>query len=174
VITTLHISPLKFYTHLLPNPCVLHAPSILSLFDHYGNILEPNGNRDGSVSIASDYELYDRAIEDRSPAEARDFSSNLCVHTGSGAHPISCTMGTGSPFPGGKARPGRDVDHSPHLVPRSWMSRSYTSSFLCASIGVLWDCFTFIWANYVHRRAIIASVASAAIFLQLTAYRKRN
>jgi len=22
-------------------------------------------------------------------------------------------MGTGGPFPGGKARPGRDVDHSP-------------------------------------------------------------
>jgi hypothetical protein len=28
-------------------------------------------------------------------------------------------MGTGGPFPGGKARPGRDADHSPHLVPRS-------------------------------------------------------
>jgi hypothetical protein len=31
-------------------------------------------------------------------------------------------------FPGGKARPGRDADHSPHLVPRSRMSRSYTTS----------------------------------------------
>jgi hypothetical protein len=30
------------------------------------------------------------------------------------------------PFPGDKARTGRDTDHSPHLVPRSWMSRSYT------------------------------------------------
>jgi hypothetical protein len=30
-----------------------------------------------------------------------------------GAHPTSCTMGTGGPFPGGKARPGRDADHSP-------------------------------------------------------------
>jgi hypothetical protein len=30
-----------------------------------------------------------------------------------GAHPASCTMGTGGPFPGGKARPGRDADHSP-------------------------------------------------------------
>jgi hypothetical protein len=29
--------------------------------------------------------------------------------------------------PVGKARPGRDADHSPHLVPRSRMSRSYTS-----------------------------------------------
>jgi hypothetical protein len=34
----------------------------------------------------------------------------------------------GGPCPGAKARPGRDADHSPHLVPRSWMSRSYTSS----------------------------------------------
>jgi hypothetical protein len=48
----------------------------------------------------------------RSPAEAEDFSSSLCVQTGSGAHPATCTMGTGGPFPGGKARPGRDADHS--------------------------------------------------------------
>jgi hypothetical protein len=61
----------------------------------------------------SDYGLDDRAIGVRSPAGARDFSSSLCVQTGSGAHPASCTMGTGGPFPGGKARPGRDADHSP-------------------------------------------------------------
>jgi hypothetical protein len=30
-----------------------------------------------------------------------------------GAHPASCTMGTGGSFPGGKARPERDADHSP-------------------------------------------------------------
>jgi len=35
-----------------------------------------------------------------------EFSSSLCVQTGSGAHPASCTMGTGVPFPGAKARPG--------------------------------------------------------------------
>jgi hypothetical protein len=29
-----------------------------------------------------------------------------------GAHPASSPMGTGGPFPGGKARPGRDADHS--------------------------------------------------------------
>jgi hypothetical protein len=29
-------------------------------------------------------------------------------------------------IPGGKARPGRDADHSSHLVPRSRMGRSYT------------------------------------------------
>jgi hypothetical protein len=48
-----------------------------------------------------------RVIEVRSPAEAKDCSSNLCVQTGSGAQPASCPMGTG-----GKARPGRDADHS--------------------------------------------------------------
>jgi hypothetical protein len=36
-------------------------------------------------------------------------------------------MGTGGSFPGAKVRPGRDTNHSPHLVPRSRMSRSYTS-----------------------------------------------
>jgi hypothetical protein len=60
----------------------------------------------------SDYGLDDRAIGVRSPAGAEDFSSSLCVQTGSGAHPVSGLMGTGCPFPGGKARPGRDADHS--------------------------------------------------------------
>jgi len=54
----------------------------------------------------SDYGLDDRAIGVRSPAGAKDFSSSLCVQTGSGAHPASCTMGTGGPFPGGKSAAG--------------------------------------------------------------------
>jgi hypothetical protein len=40
----------------------------------------------------------------------KDFSSSLCVQTGSGAHPASSTMGTGGPFPRGKGRSGRDDD----------------------------------------------------------------
>jgi hypothetical protein len=59
-----------------------------------------------SGSIVSDYGLDDRAIGVRSPAGAKDFSSILCVQTGSGAHPASCTMGTGGPFPGGKNAAG--------------------------------------------------------------------
>jgi hypothetical protein len=47
------------------------------------------------VSIVSDYGLDDRAIGVRSPAGAKDFSSSLCVQTGSGAHPASSPMGTG-------------------------------------------------------------------------------
>jgi hypothetical protein len=81
-----------------------------------------------SGSIVSGCGLDDRAIEVRSLAEAKEFSSILCVQTGSEAHPASCTMGTGGPFPGDKARPGRDADHSPHLLWRSRMSRSYTPS----------------------------------------------
>jgi hypothetical protein len=63
----------------------------------------------------SDYGLDDWAIGVRSPAGVEDFSFSLCVQTGSGAHPASCKMDTGGPFPGGKARPGRDADHSPQF-----------------------------------------------------------
>jgi hypothetical protein len=43
------------------------------------------------------------------------FSSNLYIQTSSGAHPASFPVDTGDPFFGGKARPGRDADHSlPH------------------------------------------------------------
>jgi hypothetical protein len=56
----------------------------------------PIFQRGSSGSIVSDYGLL-------SPAGTKDFSSNLCVQTGSGAHPAYCTMGTGGPFPGGKS-----------------------------------------------------------------------
>jgi hypothetical protein len=78
-------------------------------------------------SIVSGYGLDDRAIGVRSPAGAKDFSCSLFVQTGSGAHPASCPMGTGGPFPGGKARPGVTLTTHPHLVPRSGMNRSYNS-----------------------------------------------
>jgi hypothetical protein len=60
----------------------------------------PQGEPGNSVSIVSDYGLDDREIEVLSPTEAKDFSSILCVQTGSGAHPASYTMGTGGPFRG--------------------------------------------------------------------------
>jgi hypothetical protein len=40
-----------------------------------------------SVSVVSDYGLDDRAIGIRSLARAKDFSSSLCVQTGSGGPP---------------------------------------------------------------------------------------
>jgi hypothetical protein len=65
----------------------------------------------------------------RSPTGAEEFSSSSCAQTGSEADPASYPMGTGGPFPGGKAR-GRGVTLTthPHLVPRLSMSRTYTSS----------------------------------------------
>jgi hypothetical protein len=69
-----------------------------------------NVRESGELSVVTDYGLDDRgSIPDRQ----RIFSFSLCVRTGSGAHPASCTMGTVGPFPGGKGRPGRDADHSP-------------------------------------------------------------
>jgi hypothetical protein len=70
-------------------------------------------SRVSSGSIVSDYGLDDRAIGVRSWTGTKDFSSILCVQTGSWAHPVSCTVGTGGPFRGGKARQGRDAYHSP-------------------------------------------------------------
>jgi hypothetical protein len=76
----------------------------------------------------SDYRLNDRAIGVRSPAGAKEFSSNLRVQTGSGAHQASLYNGYRGSFPRGQKR-GRGVTLTthPHLVPRSRMSRSYTS-----------------------------------------------
>jgi hypothetical protein len=63
-------------------------------------------------SIVSDYGLDDQAIGVQSPAGAKDFSSSPCPDRLWGPFSL-CPMGTGGPFPGGKARPGQDVDHSP-------------------------------------------------------------
>jgi hypothetical protein len=86
--------------------------TVCSLPTYYMQALVNAWSRGSSVSIVFGYRLDDRAIEVRSPAEARGISSNFWVQTGSGAHPASSPVGTGSPFPGGKARSGRDADHS--------------------------------------------------------------
>jgi hypothetical protein len=53
----------------------------------------------------SDYRLDDRGSIH---GTGKGFSSSLCVQTGSGVHPVFWAMGTGGPFPRGKARPRRD------------------------------------------------------------------
>jgi hypothetical protein len=60
-------------------------------------------SRGSSGGIVSDYKL----------AKRQDFSYSLCVQTVSGAHPASCTMGTGGPCPGVKS--GRGVTLTTHL-----------------------------------------------------------
>jgi hypothetical protein len=66
-----------------------------------------------AVIIVPGYGLDDLAIQIRFPAEGKDFFSDHCVDTASGTHQASCTVGTGGPFLGAKAQPGRDADHSP-------------------------------------------------------------
>ena len=69
--------------------------------------------RDSIVGKATRYGLDGPGIESR---WGKRFSAP--VQTGPGAHPISCTMGTGS-FPWVK-RPGRGADPTPpSSVPRS-------------------------------------------------------
>jgi hypothetical protein len=59
-----------------------------------------------SVGVATDYGLGGQEIESRWERVFPRLSRRP------GAHPASCTMGTGS-FPGSKVRPGRAADHSP-------------------------------------------------------------
>jgi hypothetical protein len=65
-----------------------------------------DGGPGSSVGIATGYGQDGPGIESR---WGRDFSHTS--KTGPGAHPASCTMGTGS-FPGVK-RPERGADHPP-------------------------------------------------------------
>jgi hypothetical protein len=78
----------------------------------YKGILSDSGPG-SSVGIVTGYGLEDPGIESRWGAR---FSA--LVQTGPGAHPASCTMGTGS-FP--RVESGRGVTQTPHplLVPRS-------------------------------------------------------
>jgi hypothetical protein len=107
-----------------------------------------NRSRGSSVTIVSDNGLDAWVIEVRSQAETRGFSSNLCVQIGSGAHP-ACYPVPGVISSGVK----RDVDHSPHLVPKSWMSRSYTPLplRLCRCVVGLFYllCLTILISNTV-------------------------
>jgi hypothetical protein len=81
-------------------------------YRHFINIWR----RGSSVSIVSE---CGQAIEVRSPANAkRIFPLASCVQTGSGAHPASCTMGTGGPLPGVNRNLGMALTTHPHLVPK--------------------------------------------------------
>ena len=77
--------------------------------------------RDISVGIETRYGPDGPRIESRWGAR---FPAP--VQTGHGAHPVSYTMDNGS-SPGVK-RPGRGVDHPPHLAPRLMKRWSYTST----------------------------------------------
>jgi hypothetical protein len=69
------------------------------------------------IGIATDYGLEGPGIESR---WGRDFPP---FQTGSGAHPPSCTMGTGS-FSEAKCCRGVLLTTHPLLAPKSWKRRA--------------------------------------------------
>jgi hypothetical protein len=86
-----------------------------------------------SVSKVSDYRLDDRGS---TPGKGKAFFfSSLCVQTGSEARPASYPTGTGGPFPGVNRGRGVTLTTHPHLVPRSGMSSSCSSSLLGACMA---------------------------------------
>jgi hypothetical protein len=86
-------------------------------------------DRDGIVGIATRYGLDGPGIESRYGAR---FSAP--VQTGPGAHPASCTIGTG-PFPG-VTWPGRGVNHPP---PSSSEVKERVKLYLYSPAGPSWQ-----------------------------------
>jgi hypothetical protein len=84
---------------------------------NYSHVLCTGCGPHSSVSIATGYELDGPGIDSW---WGQDFPP---IQTGPGAHPASCTMGTGS-FPGVKCGWGMLLTTNPLLVPRSWMGRA--------------------------------------------------
>jgi hypothetical protein len=105
-------------TYILPSMKAYEQPVTHNLF---AVTIFDKGRPGSSVDIATDYGLDGPGIKSR---WGRDFPP---VQNGPGAHPASCTMGTGS-FPAIKC--GRDVTLTTHpfLAPRSWKSRTISLS----------------------------------------------
>jgi hypothetical protein len=103
------------------------------------------------VSIACGYGLDYRAIEVRSGQRQRIFplASESRPAVGATQPPVQWVPAV--LFPGIKLVWGVTLTTHPHLVPRSWMSRSYTFSPPLAFVGVLWDCITFIYIKKIYK-----------------------
>jgi hypothetical protein len=110
-------------------------------------------------SVVSDYRLDDWGSI---PGRGRGFFLLACVQTGTEAHPASYPMSTGGLFPGGKARPGRDADHSRYLVQRSRMSRSNCFQFR-GKARMHWALELFIWRSAISVTAIRTSSSTRTL-----------
>jgi hypothetical protein len=105
-----------------PNTCpyVVHFPKF-----PFSCLISTLRRRDSSVGIAT------RLRTGRSggwiPLKARDFCLLHNVHTGSEAHPVSCSVGT-KVLCRGVQRPGREVDHPPPSSARFKNEWSYNST----------------------------------------------
>jgi hypothetical protein len=70
-------------------------------------------NRGSSVSIVCDYVLVGPGDRGSMPGRGKRFFLKSVSPDRLWGPPASCKMGTRGPFPGGKTRLGRDVNHSP-------------------------------------------------------------
>jgi len=93
----------------------------VTLMSVYVTHINCSSGRDNAVGIATRYRLDGPGIEYRWGTRY-----SAPVQIGPGAHPASCTMGTGSFL--GVNWPGRGVHHPPHLVPRLKEKHSYLSA----------------------------------------------
>jgi hypothetical protein len=83
------------------------------------------GNRREKLCVFFLLMLADGDSSARFLAGAGNFSFHYCVRNGFEAHSISYPMGSGGVALSLRLkRPGREADHSPHLVPRSRMRGS--------------------------------------------------
>jgi hypothetical protein len=123
-------------------------------------------SRGSSVSVVSDYGLGDRVSI---PGRGKDFSSDLCVQTGSKAYPASCTMGTGGLFPGAKRGRGVTMTTHPHLVPRSkWVEAILplpTSVTMACSGTVLLTINALVLGTLQWHHSLLWRMNSLASFL---------
>jgi hypothetical protein len=106
-------------------PWKLKISAPLSLISFVNYLVNEPGS---SVSIVSDYGLDDRAIEVRSPAEARIFPPASVSRPALGPTQPPVQWVPEVLPPGLKHGRGVTLTTHPHLVPKSRMSRNYTSS----------------------------------------------
>jgi hypothetical protein len=139
-------------------------------------------HRCSSGSIVSDYGMDDRAIGVRTQQGQRIFrlSSVSRPALRPTQPPVQWVPGVLSP--GVKRGRGVILTTHPHLVPRSWMSRSYTSSppsasMACSGTALLYCTFTSL-SNFLHSpitssllcpniliRTLFSNTLSLAIFM---------
>jgi hypothetical protein len=105
----------------------------------------------------------------RSPAGTKDFFSLTSVSRPALRHTSLLYNGYRGSFPRSKARPGRDADQSPHLVPRWGLSRSYISSppsatMACNGTALLFLCLLRMTTALLQRRTLIGKPTTMTSF----------
>ena len=146
---------MKYYKELcvLPTQC-----KEVFCWTHTVNGDYCSGKPGSSVGMATELRAGRSGIESR---WGRDFPP---VQTGPGAHPTSCTVGTGS-FPGVKCGRGVLLTTHPLLVPQSWKSRAIplpppSGPHRASNGNLLFRCTTIWSCDYCHSREGICPACS--------------